>query len=175
MLHRELFEPNEQLLKAKCNCKEKTLFGYEKELYRINAWPLERVAQKNSIIAILGCLEGFTFVPPKEACSKYCQNNYKAIVAEATSLTQHYFDGLCLDCMDSSNPKTGNTDLDYWCHNSLREGEMVRGCRFSHRQSTWYFSFMGRKEERDHYREKKSTKPTGGRDRVGSIPEEEAH
>lgn len=159
---------------AECSCKEKTLFGYEKELYRIKAWPLERVAQKNSITEILKCLDDFSFGPPKEFCREYCQQNFRAVVVEAQALTRGYFDGLCLDCMDSSKAKTDNTDMDYWRHNSLREREMVQDCRFSHKQPTWYFSFMGRKEERDHYREKKSRKPTGGRGRVGSIPEEEA-
>ncbi|KAI4130199.1 MAG: hypothetical protein LQ347_003473 [Umbilicaria vellea] len=175
VLHRELFKPNECLLLARCSCKETTLFGYEKALYRIDAWPLERVAQRHSITAILDCLDNFAFEPPKEACIDFCQQNYKEAVEVTQALTRSYFDGLCLDCMDSSKPKTGNTDLDYWRHNSLRERQLVRGCRFIHRQPTWYFSFMGGKEERDHYREKKSTTPTGGRDRVGVIPGEAAH
>lgn len=161
VLHRELFEPNEELLKANCRCKEKTLYGYEKELYRIKVWRLERVAQRNSIRAILDCLDCFSYAAPAGACSTFCQNNYKAIVAIGQELTRDYFDGLCLDCMDSSKPKTGNTDTDYWRHNSVREGEWVRGCRFDHRQPTWYFSFMGRKEERDHFQQKKQAGKRG--------------
>ena len=152
---RELFEPNERLLKANCICKERTLFDYEKALYRIGVWPLERVAQRNSIRVILAALDLFSYVPPKQACSRYCQRDYKAIVAAAQALTQGYFDGLCLDCMDKSKPKTGDADMDYWLHNDLGETGRVEGCRFLHKQPTWYFSFMGRKEERDRFREKK--------------------
>lgn len=60
-----------------------------------------------------------------------------------------YFHGLCLDCLDRSKPKVGDVDMDYWEHDQLKEHEWVHGCRFNHKQPTWYFSFNGRKEERD--------------------------
>jgi len=55
------------------------------------------------------------------------------------------FHGLCLDCMDRSKPKTGDVDRDYWTHDFKDEWDV--NCRIQHGQSTWYFSFMGRKSE----------------------------
>lgn len=75
-----------------------------------------------------------------------------------------YFDGLCLDCLDRSKPKLGDADKDYWRHATLKEHEWVRGCRFPHKQSTWYFSFNGRKEDRDRLIKEKGldTRRRGG-------------
>lgn len=148
VMHSKLYEPNESLLRATCTCKEKSLYGYEKALYDIEVWPLERVAQKLTMTSILDHLHGFTFKPHKDAC-KSCRKDYNSIVRSAQTYTKTYFDGLCLDCMNMS--KTGDMNQDYWIHNKLRQDEVVSGCRFNHSQATWYFSFMGRKEERDHF------------------------
>lgn len=152
MLHKELFKPNESLLQATCTCKEKTLYGYEKALYDIGVWPLERVAQTSTMAKILDCLGRFTYQPHAEACIS-CQKDYNRIVRSARTYIRKYFDGLCLDCMNNS--KTGDMNIDYWEHSKLREYEFIRGCRFKHAQPTWYFSFMGRKEERDHFQKLK--------------------
>lgn len=101
---------------------------------------------------ILDRLDRFTYRPPNDACIS-CQKDYKRIVRGAQIYTRKYFDGLCLDCLNMS--KTGDMNEDYWLHNKLREYEWVDGCRFKHRQATWYFSFMGRKEQRDHFQKLK--------------------
>lgn len=152
MLHAKLYEPNESLLRAYCTCKEKSLYGYEKALYDIEVWPLERVAHKHTMARILDRLDKFTHKPHEDACMS-CRKDYNSIVRKAQTYTKTYFDGLCLDCMNSS--KTGDMDRDYWEHNNLREDEVVNSCRFQHSQATWYFSFMGRKEERDHFQSQK--------------------
>lgn len=152
MLHRELFKPNDSLLRASCACKEKTLYGYEKVLYDINVWPLERVAQSSTILEILNRLDKFTYEPHKDACI-FCRKDYNETVRAAQKLVKNYFDGLCLDCLTKS--KTGDMNKDYWVHNELQQHERVLGCRFNHSQATWYFSFMGRKEERDHFQKMK--------------------
>lgn len=151
IIHRGLFTPNEKLLKATCSCKEVTLFNYEKALYTIQVWPLERVALREPMTTIIERLNKFHFEAKKNACVS-CRSDYQRTVGLVRDNTRNYFDGLCLDCMDSSNPKTGDDDVDYWLHNDLNEDQRVRGCRHEHGQPTWYFSFMGRKETRDQYR-----------------------
>lgn len=152
VMHSRLYEPIESLLRANCTCKEKSLYGYEKALYDLEVWPLERVAQKHTMASILDRLDRFTYKPHKDACMS-CHKDYSSIVRKAQAYTKTYFDGLCLDCMSKS--KTGDMNQDYWMHHNLREDEVVRGCRFKHSQATWYFSFMGRKEERDHFQRQK--------------------
>lgn len=109
---------------------------------------------------ILDRLEGFTYKAHDDACV-YCQKGYTKIVRDAAAYVRKYFDGLCLDCIKKS--KTGDKNMDYWRHNSLREFERVIGCRFTHSQATWYFSFMGRKEDRDHFRKLKRAQNYRGR------------
>ncbi|KAI4198733.1 MAG: hypothetical protein LQ348_001981 [Seirophora lacunosa] len=148
VLFRGLWVPCENLLKARCTCKEKSLFGYQHHLYIIQVWPLETVFLRKSIDQILANLARFSFEAPAKACVT-CRQNYKGIVAEVASSVRNYFDGLCLDCLDSSKPKKGDVAMDYWRHDKLKEWEIVKGCRFIHRQPTWYFSFNGRREDRD--------------------------
>ena len=146
----ELFRPNEDLLKLGCKCKETTLFGYEKELYNIQVWPLERAHQRSSMFTILKLLNRFSFEAKKDACV-YCSKDYKKIVKDAQDKTRRYFDGLCLDCMDRTKPVTKDEDMDYWKHNILSDFFMhPRTC---HHQPTWYFSFMGRLEVRNRFRQ----------------------
>lgn len=152
MIHKELFKPNESLLRATCTCKEKTLYGYEKALYDIDVWPLERVAQSCTMTKILDRLDQFTYKSHRDACIS-CRKDFGKIARDAQLFIRRYFDGLCLDCMSMS--KTGDMNEDYWVHNELREYEIISGCRFKHTQATWYFSFMGRKEERDHFQKLK--------------------
>ncbi|KAL8691726.1 MAG: hypothetical protein Q9218_003119 [Villophora microphyllina] len=148
VLFRGLWGPCHHLLESKCSCKEKTLFDYQKHLYSIDVWPLETVFLKKSINEILLNLGKFNYEAPMSACGQ-CRQDYKGIVERVIAMVKEYFDGLCLDCLDRSKPKTGDVDLDYWRHDKLEEHEWVFGCRFKHKQPTWYFSFNGRKEERD--------------------------
>ena len=105
MIHNRLFRPNETLLRASCKCKETTLFQYEKALYTIEVWPLERTFQKSSMTTILERLNDFSLEARDNAC-RSCRMNYKKLVEEAQKGTRAYFDGLCLDCMDKSKPVT---------------------------------------------------------------------
>lgn len=161
MIHNELFRPNEKLLKATCSCKEVTLFGYEKALYDIDVWPLERVCQRSSMTTILARLDNFSFEPQKEACGS-CRSDYKGIVKLAQSKTRSYFDGLCLDCMDKTKPVTGDEDMDYWQHDRLGESDLMDHCRVKHHQPTWYFSFMGRRDVMDRFLRNKRSRENGG-------------
>lgn len=62
-----------------------------------------------------------------------------------------YFDGLCLDCMDRSKAKAQTHDTGYWLYDDMQWGEWSRHCRSNHGQPTWYFSFLGRREDRDRW------------------------
>ena len=97
---------------------------------------------------ILDRLEKFKFEAKPSACVT-CRKDYKAMVTRSQEYVECYFDGLCLDCLDRSKPKLRDPDLDYWRHHKLKENQWINGCRFPHKQPTWYFSFNGRKEERD--------------------------
>ena len=112
--------------------------------------------------SILLRLKGFTYNAPQSACD-VCRADYKENVASARERVESYFDGLCLDCMDKSKPKSGDTDEDYWEHNELSESDIIEGCRFAHKQPTWYFSFMGRKEDRERFkRPHRNSEASGG-------------
>ena len=100
---------------------------------------------------VLGLLEKFSYEAKKDACVRYCRKDFKAIVKAAQTKTKNYLDGLCLDCMDKSNPVTGNADTDYWKHNKLDMSDFVRDCRIKHQEPTWYFSFMGRRDAMDRF------------------------
>ncbi|KAL9597608.1 MAG: hypothetical protein Q9219_005047 [cf. Caloplaca sp. 3 TL-2023] len=148
VLFRGLWMPCHRLLQAECKCKEKTLFDYQKHLYDIEVWPLETTFLRYSIQSILGNLGQFSYEAPSSACN-ICKQDFKFLVESVVKMVQNYFQGLCLDCLDRSKPKTGDVDVDYWRHATLKEHEWIHGCRFTHKQPTWYFSFNGRKEERD--------------------------
>lgn len=139
------------LFSATCNCKEKTHYLYEKALRRTGVWPLERTWTKAKVNEILDKLGMFSYQASADACRQFCQRNFEGIVRRAISDIRDHFDGLCLDCIEKSNAKTGDYDLDYWLHNDLRKGDWDRACRVKHGQPTWYFSFMGRKEERENF------------------------
>ena len=97
---------------------------------------------------ILYRLGKFKFEAKSSACGA-CRQDYKGKVTRTEEIVEDYFGGLCLDCLDRSKPKLGDPDMDYWRHHTLKENEWITGCRFRHKQPTWYFSFNGRKEERD--------------------------
>ncbi|KAL8897858.1 MAG: hypothetical protein Q9207_006987 [Kuettlingeria erythrocarpa] len=153
VLFRGLWAPCHRLLNSSCTCRKATLYDYQQHLYSINVWPLETVFLHKSINEILENLTKFSYEAPAGACV-LCRQNYKNIVTRVEENVSAYFDGLCLDCLDRSKPKTGDVDMDYWRHHELKEHEYTSGCRFPHRQPTWYFSFNGRKEERDRMAKK---------------------
>ena len=165
ILHYGLFGPNEKLLGASCICRKETLYDYEKHLFDIEVWPLEQVGQKVCISTILDGLQKFSFEPKSTACytctrpcrvrGDFMMIDYNHHVKGVVDRVREYFDGLCLDCLDRTKPKFEDTDKDYWLHASLGECDWCRGCRVKHKQPTWYFSFMGRQDERDRMIKKK--------------------
>ena len=150
ILSRELHKTNKELLKAKCKCKGDTLWGYEKELEHIEVWPFEDTVSRNSIHNLLHKLEKFNYkVTDKRACTGNCHRNYNAIAREAGERTDRYFDGMCIDCMNRTKPKLQDHHADFWNHNNFRDEDgWFKGCRINHKQPTWYYSFMGREEDK---------------------------
>lgn len=92
----------------------------------------------------------FQYNAPTEACG-YCTSDFKSsAVSKTQDDVQWTIDGLCLDCIDTSPTKTGDLDSDYWEHDRLKLCDA--GCKISHEQPTWYFSFMSRREETDTHK-----------------------
>lgn len=151
ILYHGLFVPNEKLLRAYCNCKERTLFGYEKTLYDLKVPPSDTNVQKRPILDMLRSLDKFQYKASGAYCRGPCSQNFNNQVKVTVARVREYFQGLCLDCMNHTNPKTGDTDMDYWRHGDLSPDEWSRGCRLSHGEPTWYFSYMGRREDRDRF------------------------
>ncbi|KAK3718302.1 hypothetical protein LTR37_005115 [Vermiconidia calcicola] len=147
ILHDGLYTPIEKLLESsRCSCKEHTLYAYQKSLTNTEAWPLEKKFSKNSITALHDKLEGFSHTALVPKMCYDCRIDFGHVVHEAVRNTSSYFDGLCLDCMNTSKPKFGDADEDYWKHS--RQGvSWDFNCRIRHGQPSWYFSFMGRKQK----------------------------
>lgn len=162
------------LKSANCNCKEKTVFDYMRELQRVDIWPLEDSFKTTSMAGILEGLsdfngssigtrntstvsgaEGATGAdtgPQKSVCCRWCSQDWSKVVHNAEMRTDLHFDGLCLDCMDHTKNirLKGDEDDDYWRHGWDRR-KYDQKCRVSHGEPTWYFSFMGRREKRGQF------------------------
>ncbi|KAK3718872.1 hypothetical protein LTR37_004788 [Vermiconidia calcicola] len=152
ILFRGLYKPiKDSFTGPHCDCKFKTYYTYEQALFKTGAWPLEDTFLYNSITKLLRMLGNFMLgnfrskaVGP-EMCAK-CRFDVHKVVPEALSETSDSFDGLCLDCMNTSNPKVGDADEEYWRH--AEQGTAWDAhCRVRHSQPSWYFSFMGHKEK----------------------------
>ncbi|RAK97295.1 uncharacterized protein BO80DRAFT_364335 [Aspergillus ibericus CBS 121593] len=161
ILHKGLFERIGEIVKhGNCSCKETTVFDYLRELSRIKVWPLEDSLRDMSIDEIIEHLWRFDSARMRQYrgtssdnrsgeqwCS--CRFSWHLVVQSAASRVSEYFDGLCLDCMDSSKNLRdgGNKDDDYW-HYHEKFKRFDAKCRVDHGQPTWYFSFMGRREKK---------------------------
>lgn len=128
ILHYDLFKPNDQLLRARCPCRGKTLYNYEKTLYDIKVWPLERQFQRADMDTLLERMVDFSYEPHKSACGP-CRTCYKhrqgygAMVEAARTHTEGYFDGLCLDCAERTKSVTRDEHMDYWYRDSMNEDD----------------------------------------------------
>lgn len=155
------------MLRYRRGCCDKITCDYQQALLKTGAWPLEALGHRTALVVLLDRLGKFQYkVRPKRKTCDRCDRDYEKIVYDTAHKARVYFDGLCLDCMNASKPKTEDEHTDYWAHNKLKEYEFVKGCRvIKHVQPTWYFSFMGRREEQDRlrklYREKPHAKHLG--------------
>lgn len=156
ILHRALYDPIESTLERGVSPRTlMSLFAYETALSKTGAWPVEKKAPHFGIIALMTMLEAFETPEPSELGRLGCrEHDYKFTIADfgenvfdALKETGGYFDGLCLDCMSTSNPNYNDSDEEYWAHTD-RDIPWDRGCRVGHDEPTWYFSFMGKTEKR---------------------------
>ena len=166
-----LYAPIKTVLQVNTRCCDRTQGDYQRALIATKAWPLEELGQKNSMQRLLNRLGSFQYNASEMGCMK-CKQDYMAVVRGVVRNAQGYFDGLCLDCMNASKAKTETSDTDYWEHSRLTEDEYIRGCRVRrHKQPTWYFSFMGRREERDRFRKDKPKPQDQSRNTTPGSPE----
>ncbi|PYI02623.1 hypothetical protein BO78DRAFT_453536 [Aspergillus sclerotiicarbonarius CBS 121057] len=162
ILHQGLFEQIGGIVQhATCPCKETTVFEYLRELSRIKVWPLEDSLKDVSINDIILQLRRFDSArmrkykgPPPRHVDDWeqlcpCSHDWERVVLSAANRVSNYFDGLCLDCMDTSKNLRdgGSKDDDYWHYYELFQRYDAR-CRVNHGEPTWYFSFMGRREKK---------------------------
>ncbi|KAI4201417.1 MAG: hypothetical protein LQ350_003255 [Teloschistes chrysophthalmus] len=153
ILYGKIFEKVDKLLDSSCDLKEESLFGYVKALRATKVWPLDTVWGKMEVHIILNYLAQFEYTPT-ECLDNGCDcrhHDFNWSIKKTVDKVRWYFDGLCLDCMDKSKAKTTDHDSDYWFHNNLDKDIWDRGCRGKHREPTWYFSFMGRRDDRDNF------------------------
>jgi hypothetical protein len=166
---RAVFEPLEpgKFCSTKCAVWEKSVVSYLDGLQETGIWPIHGLHKKSN----MDIVDGNGFVNwkcsiPTGACSS-CKLQLEGHHIKKTCKDIHnYWQGLCLDCMDISAPKTGDLDGDYCkcskrdtflflailapansllgLHNSIKRWD--KDCRISHQRNTWYFSFMGRQE-----------------------------
>ncbi|KAM0721906.1 hypothetical protein Q7P37_002831 [Cladosporium fusiforme] len=155
ILHLGCYEPGRVCLKSSsCAYRKHVLWNYFTALENTSAWPIEITGSKKSINDLLSLLRAKINYsdphPEDKTCTdiSHCGQQYQALVNKSVERTQRYFDGLCLDCMNHS--KTESMDADYWIHNEPGVQWDVH-CRIHHGEPTWYFSFMGRKENMDHF------------------------
>jgi len=156
-----LFEPLNIFCPRKCEVHEKCIAAYIEGVKRTDIWPLQHHHQKSNkdVIDSAGFIQ-WRCSTPTGACYS-CQHKLSgAHVRKTREDSLKYWEGLCLDCMNISRPKTGDRDTDYWQHNRLRQWSS--GCRLSHGRNTWYFSFMGRPEIMTKFQQEQQARRNAG-------------
>ncbi|KAI4819774.1 hypothetical protein E4T44_10429 [Aureobasidium sp. EXF-8845] len=149
LLARWLWKPMDDMMKADCDCKEKTVFQYLKALKDTDGYPIDQQGRKsvNNVCQDLGTFEKLFSLPHSHMYCTDCGRHWTHVVRSAITEIQEHFDGLCLDCMDHTQPKFLDEHEDCWNH--LEPEEWDATCRVSHGQATWNSSFMGRVDTRD--------------------------
>ena len=92
-------------------------------------------------------MAGFTF-DYNPNCSRCRSIDWVYVVQMTRQAALVYFDGLCLDCMDRSDPKGKILNGEYLKNNSSVKNRWDTRCRVSHKQATWYLSWLGRDDIR---------------------------
>ena len=146
-----------------CTVKAQCLWEYNEAVQRSVICPLKD-APKKSVQEILEC-PGFVSWQakiPEGPCFDCKKKLSGADVKDARDfIMDEFWDGLCLDCMDITNPKTGDIDEDYWIYNARMEWDA--NCRIDHEQRTWYWSFMGRPSIMSKYQQEQRARKAEAR------------
>ncbi|KAK6002567.1 hypothetical protein QM012_001317 [Aureobasidium pullulans] len=150
LLARWLWDPLKDMMTAHCDCKEKTVYLYLQALVNTGGYPIDQQGRKsvNAVCYELGSFEEHFSLPKSSKSCFYCAKNWAGIVARAVQKIRNHFDGMCLDCMDHTQPKFLDEHDDYWNYLSESTTWDLK-CRVSHGEATWYSSFMGRADTRD--------------------------
>lgn len=127
---------------AHCGCKEETVYLYLQALVKTGGYPIDQQGRKsvNAVCKELGSFDKHFSLPKSSKGCVNCAKDWTGIVARAVQETQAHFDGMCLDCMDHTQPKFLDEHTDYWNY-LLRNKKWDLNCRVSHGQATWYSSF----------------------------------
>jgi hypothetical protein len=84
-------------------------------------FPVDDVVSSSSVQQIINSLAAFSY-GHTAACVRCNNRDWESVVLKAKANANQYFDGLCLDCMDRSNPQGKDLDDDYWKHNQNANG-----------------------------------------------------
>ncbi|CAG8976100.1 hypothetical protein HYALB_00002379 [Hymenoscyphus albidus] len=146
------FQPQEEFPKLSCKCKGDSVIEYLKAVQKTEIWPVQRLQQK-SIFDIIDCPGTINFACkiPENACMHCRRLLSRTVISELRMKVATSFQGICLDCVKMT--KTEDVDSDYWTHDEDRAWD--EDCRISHKQPTWYWSFMGRKDIMEKYQLRK--------------------
>lgn len=139
ILHRGLWEPCRAWLKADCECATKTLHGYLLALMILGVFPTEEVFNGNRADDVQEWLESFNYKPDASACDSCKSKDLVKLLKDVHEKVEETFDGLCIDCMEST--KLTTYDEDYFRHNEICCWDS--DCRINHGRPTWYYSFCG--------------------------------
>jgi hypothetical protein len=150
-----------------CSCCKDGYYAYGLALDKTGVWPLEEVMQGKDSISIQKVLDGlstFNSEPPNGTCKLCSQDFGETVVSKVIESVQENFEGLCLDCIDE--PRRKDWDWEYVKHSSKfssgrrpgrASGEFIpahdwdEGCRITHDQPTWWFSWQVRKQFQDSF------------------------
>ncbi|THZ23287.1 hypothetical protein D6C91_03717 [Aureobasidium pullulans] len=151
LLSNWLFKKVKAMMEVSCDCKEKTVYQYIKALVETKGYPIDEQNRKsiNEVCKNLATFPVHFKLPESSKSCSTCNSDWGYIVSSAIDSIKKHFDGLCLDCMDHTQPQFLDEHWDYWNHLSSGR-QWDRNCRVKHSQSTWYSSFMGRADTRDH-------------------------
>ncbi|RDW95219.1 hypothetical protein BP5796_00982 [Coleophoma crateriformis] len=145
-----LFNPLMDMRNCKCQKNKDAVCSYLDGIFLTNIWPLENNGRKSNEEIIDGPgIVDWKCKLEAGACSACTSKLEGQHIKSLCGEVGDYWQGLCLDCMNITRPKTGNIHSDYWLHNELRKWDSK--CRITHGRNTWYLSFMGRAETMSSY------------------------
>ncbi|KAH6665154.1 hypothetical protein B0J14DRAFT_660839 [Halenospora varia] len=126
-------------LASTCNCKEQGLFAYCLGLRNTGAWPVAKVMHGHGHLSVKKAaakLSTAKYISPNRQCG-YCSRDYEGKTRRGVQMVMNNFDGLCLDCIRSGERKDVSND---GVSRGMRRWN--GGCRMTHGQPTWYFSWL---------------------------------
>jgi hypothetical protein len=151
----KLVHPFDKLKDEACTCRDATVVSFWKALDTIGYWAVNEFKFKPMTkILNMSTFINFSVNISPTACIK-CHDAVSALgIRKVRAQMANDFHGLCLDCMQLT--KTGSVHQDYWMKDYL--GKWDTGCRITHGERTWNFSFMGRKTDMGKYQKAKKNK-----------------